>query len=103
MSGRVDNDAEIPSIAHELMAKYCFLQEYFNMLESEELYRSLFIIELIAVIHLSDITSFVNVPGWDTQAMASSKNGEGIIALALFVVCTNNFFIYSFLTNIQHT
>ncbi|KIM51398.1 hypothetical protein SCLCIDRAFT_33465 [Scleroderma citrinum Foug A] len=52
-----------------------------NLIDTEGLYRSTFLLELIATAHLSSIAACVHVPGWDTQAMATGKNGEGVIAM----------------------
>jgi len=71
-----------------LLDNYRFLREKPDNLEPEGLYRASFVIELIASTHLTDIAWYVNIPGWDTKAMAASKDGGGVIALAAAAVCS---------------
>ena len=79
---------QIPStnMARQMLDGYCFLQEDPDKLEPEGLYRSSFVIELIASTHLTDIAWYANIPRWDTKALAASKSGGGVIALAATAV-----------------
>ena len=52
------------------------------------MYRSPFLLELIAGAHLSNVTACIEVPGWNTGAMAMGQDGKGVIALAAAAVCS---------------
>ena len=52
------------------------------------MYCSPFLLELIAGAHLSNITACIEVPSWNTGAMAMGQDGEGVIALAAAAVCS---------------
>ena len=68
------------------------------MIDTEGLYHSTFLLELIAMAHLSSIAAYVHMPGWDTQAMAAGKNGEGVIVMASAAV-SSTLFHFSVLIN----
>lgn len=57
-------------------------------MEVEGMYRSPFLLELIAGAHLSNVTACIEVPGWNTGAMAMGQDGKGVIALAAAAVCS---------------
>ena len=96
----LDDDVEIHPVAEFLKSEYRFLWEDPNSVNPEGLYHSLFLLKFIATAHLSSIVMCVEVPGWDTQAMAAGKNGEGVIAMASAAVSVN-FFSLLVLTNLQ--
>ncbi|KAF9227238.1 hypothetical protein BS17DRAFT_454989 [Gyrodon lividus] len=75
-------DVDIHGVAEDLMTSYAFLQEDPDFPQEEGMFRSTFLLELIGSTHLSNITGFVEVPGWDVQGMARGENGEGILAMA---------------------
>ncbi|KAF8128937.1 hypothetical protein EV363DRAFT_1339240 [Boletus edulis] len=78
----LDDDDRVRSAAEFLATDFRFLREDPDSSEPTEMFRSPFLLILIAITHLSDIAAFVDVPGWDTQAMAAGKGGEGVIAIA---------------------
>ena len=94
----LDDDVEIRPVAEFLKSEYRFLREDPNLVNAEGLYRSTLLLELIATAHLSSIVACVDVPGWDTQAMAAGKNGEGVIAMASAAV-SSTLFHFSVLIN----
>ncbi|KIJ62071.1 hypothetical protein HYDPIDRAFT_30622 [Hydnomerulius pinastri MD-312] len=75
-------DDDIPEAATHLLGTYGFLQEDPDQPSPDRLFRSDFLIELLASTHLSNIAGFVEVPGWKTRELASGKDAEGIIAIA---------------------
>ena len=94
----LDDDVDIHPVAKFLKSKYQFLWEDLNLIDTEGLYHSTFLLELIAMAHLSSIAAYVHMPGWDTQAMAAGKNGEGVIAMASAAV-SSTLFHFSVLIN----
>lgn len=86
---KLEDDVQMSStdLAGQLLKDYRFLREEPDNLAQDGLYRSSFVFELIASTHLTNIASYVDIPGWDMKAMAAGKNGEGVIALAAAAVC----------------
>lgn len=77
------------AIAKYLQSDYRFLRDDFESMEAEGMYRSPFLLELIAMTHLSNLAACVEVPGWNTSAMTMGQNGEGVVALAAAAVCSS--------------
>ena len=63
-------DSDDPyAIAKYLWSDYHFLQDDFESMEAEGMYRSPFLLELIATTHLSNLAACSEVPNWNTSAM----------------------------------
>ncbi|KAG6374998.1 hypothetical protein JVT61DRAFT_3773 [Boletus reticuloceps] len=45
-------------------------------------FKSPFLYELLATIHLSNISGYIEVKGWNTKQLGLGKNGGGVIAIA---------------------
>lgn len=83
------DDETIQDQAAKLHQSFHFLDENPNSdaeSTSAGQFKSLFLYKLIASTHLSDITSFVEIRGWDTKQLASGKNGGGVVAIASVAV-----------------
>ena len=81
-------DSDDPyAIAKYLQSDYHFLQDDFESIEAEGMYRSPFLLELIAMTYLSNLAACVEVPSWNTSAMAMGQDGERVITLAAAAVC----------------
>jgi hypothetical protein len=94
----LDDDDEVYHAA-ELLATDCrFLRNDPGASEPTEMFRSAFLVMLIATTHLGEIAAFVDVPGWDMRAMAAGKGGEGVVAIASGAVRRSSlsFFLSSF-------
>ena len=76
------------AIAEYFRSDYHFLREDFKSMEVEGMYCSPFLLELIAGVHLSNVTTCIEVPGWNMGAMAMGQDGEGVIVLAAAAVCS---------------
>ncbi|KIJ67661.1 hypothetical protein HYDPIDRAFT_165537 [Hydnomerulius pinastri MD-312] len=76
-----NDDIDIPAAAAGLFENYKFLQEDPDDPSPECLFHSPFLIQLLASTHLSDITGFVNIPGWNTTELTRGKDHVGVIAL----------------------
>lgn len=82
----LDSNDDIHAAAEFLSTDSRFLWEDPDSSDPTKPFRSPFLLMLIAITHLGHITACVDVPGWDTQAMASGRSGEGVIALASVAV-----------------
>ena len=83
---KLPNEADAQEVAMELLADYALRKEDPDDTSSEGMYRSRFLLELIANPHLNDIGGFVGIPGVNVQAAAAGKDGESVIVLASVVV-----------------
>ncbi|KIK81740.1 hypothetical protein PAXRUDRAFT_155330 [Paxillus rubicundulus Ve08.2h10] len=89
---KLDDDVNVHGVAKDLKTGYTFLQEDPDSPQEEGMFHSTFLLELIGSTHLSNITGFVEVPGWDVWGMASGKNGKGVITMASAALeCTVKF------------
>ncbi|KAG9311949.1 hypothetical protein JVU11DRAFT_7212 [Chiua virens] len=84
---KLDDDADTIATAEYLATDYCFLCEDQDApiggSESDGLFHSPFLLELIARTHLVVASSdLVEISGWDMWAVAGRKNGAGVVALA---------------------
>ena len=78
----LDDDDDIHHVAELLATDHRFLREDPDASEPTEMFRSSFLVILIGTTHLRDIAAFVDVPGWNTRAMAAGEGGEGVVAIA---------------------
>ncbi|KAG9309105.1 hypothetical protein JVU11DRAFT_10993 [Chiua virens] len=81
------DDADTIATAEYLATDYRFLRKDQDApiggSELDGLFRSPFLLELIARTHLVVASSdLVEIPGWDMRAVAGRKNGAGVVALA---------------------
>ncbi|KAF9234885.1 hypothetical protein BU15DRAFT_65319 [Melanogaster broomeanus] len=79
---RFDDNVDIRTAAVALHKDYRFLQEDPDEPSADRCYRSGFLLELIASMHLSNIVGFVDILGWDTQKVSRGEGQEGVIAIA---------------------
>ena len=73
------DDDEPCDVARCLLEQYAFLYKDPDTCLSNEIYRSPFMLEMIATAQLNAITGFIDVPKLDTQALLSGGM-EGVIA-----------------------
>ncbi|KIK80144.1 hypothetical protein PAXRUDRAFT_36279 [Paxillus rubicundulus Ve08.2h10] len=78
-----DDNTDIPTMAAALHENYGFIQEDPDEHSPNHLYHSKFLLELIASTHLSNISGFVDIPGWNTRKLTSGQDQVGVIAIAL--------------------
>ncbi|KIK74055.1 hypothetical protein PAXRUDRAFT_176839, partial [Paxillus rubicundulus Ve08.2h10] len=81
-----NDDADIPTMAAALHKNHGFLQEDPNEHSPDCLYHSKFLLELIALTRLSNISGLVGIQGWDTQKLASSQDQAGVVAISSAVL-----------------
>ena len=78
----LDDEDDIHHAAELLTTDHRFLRQDPGASEPTEMFRSAFLVMLLATTHLADIAGFVDVPGWDARAMAAGDGGEGVMAIA---------------------
>ncbi|KAN0087920.1 hypothetical protein V8E55_006541 [Tylopilus felleus] len=84
---KLKKGTDIVESANYLRSDYRFLREDNECLDPEGLFRSAFLLELIARTHiLITASDFVEIPGWDLRVVAAGKHGAGVIAIAAAAV-----------------
>jgi hypothetical protein len=72
-------------MAASLLEGYAFLFADPDTCKASEIYRSVFILQMIATTHLNAIAGFIDVPELDTRALSSTKMESVIGACAVAV------------------
>ncbi|KAG2111405.1 hypothetical protein BD769DRAFT_1392122 [Suillus cothurnatus] len=70
-------------MAASLLEGYAFLFVDPDTCKASEIYRSVFILQMIATTHLNAIAGFIDVPELDTRALSSTKMESVIGACAV--------------------
>lgn len=82
-------DGDVLEDSKFLLTKFRFLYKdplTKGALKPEDCFMSPFLYELLATTHLSDISGYVPVEGWDLKEWAKGKDGVGVIAIACVAV-----------------
>ncbi|KAG2111381.1 hypothetical protein BD769DRAFT_1674374 [Suillus cothurnatus] len=77
-----DSDAQekiMVHMAHTLLKDYAFLFADPNTCQTSEIYRSIFMLQMIATVHLNTFIGFVDMPELNTSALPSMQM-EGVIS-----------------------
>lgn len=76
-------------MAASLLEGYAFLFADPDTCKASEIYRSVFMLQMIATTHLNTVTGFIDVPELDTQALSSTRMEcvIGACAVAVSLIC----------------
>ncbi|KIK83402.1 hypothetical protein PAXRUDRAFT_27519 [Paxillus rubicundulus Ve08.2h10] len=85
-SYELPDDTDVLEVEKTLHDGYKFLQEDPDNPSPSHAYRSGFMLELLASVHLSNISSAVNIPQWKTKELMAGKDMEGIVSLCAAAV-----------------
>jgi hypothetical protein len=83
-----DSDAQEKIMVHmarTLLKDYAFLFADPDTCQTSEIYRSIFMLQMIATVHLNTFIGFVDVPELNTSALPSMQM-EGVIAACAVAV-----------------
>lgn len=82
-------DQSTPEEANNLLKYFRFLDEgpsTTELLTAECRFKSHFLYELITTTHLSNITGYITIEGWDLSRYATGRNRAGVITIACAAV-----------------
>jgi hypothetical protein len=76
-------------MAASLLEGYAFLFADPDTCKASEIYRSIFMLQMIATTHLNTVTGFIDVPELDTRALSSTRMEcvIGACAVAVSLIC----------------